>query len=394
MGLKKLARVFRILRLCSLLIGATPAHAMPKLQTYSVELLGYVGDGLKVEVTLPCGGTFFGLVAATDTRASTLKLAAAVAQDSIVCTSLPEPTEILVDYLAVSRFKTITAMNVAEGQRLTVDRIDDLSGQGGQGRLTAVYEPRCGRDMGTLIHRAGATRLELAFVETHGSGVQEPCSPVTRTRKISVLDAGSQFTVAALRDKPKSLGRAYSLELAAVRPGSLKRLPGGGLSVAYQRACNEAPVGVVLGAPSDGNGREVVRYGVLVARFYNVPCHEPAAGWAALTEPDLALPAELGAIALAATDDGVTELSVRQPTRLVRGAGEVEVGYLGGCGEAFGVYSHDRRGALAVGVLSGGSGSKQCKKPVSEVSLAQPYVASSVPPGELYPMKLKGAGTL
>ena len=57
---------------------------------------------------------------------------------------------------------------------------------------------------------------------------------------------------------------------------------------------------------------------------------------------------------------------------------------LGGCDEAWGVYSHDERGALAAGVLVRG----ECKKAGGEVSLSQPYIATR---GALYPLKLRGA---
>src|SRR4051812_10957009 len=111
MGLQGYARLAACL-LASVLF-ATPGAAFPKLLIHPVELKGYEGNGtaLRLSIEMPCGGTFYGLV----TRAAkkgVLEVAAAVAQDSIVCTSLPDPTEVVVDYLATTGFKVIEPMLV------------------------------------------------------------------------------------------------------------------------------------------------------------------------------------------------------------------------------------------------------------------------------------------
>src|SRR5687768_10062005 len=83
--------------LTTLALGSE-ASAFPKLQIHAVDLIGYEGTALRLSIELPCGSTFYGLV----TRAAkpgTLEVAAAVAQDNIVCTSMPQPTTFLVDYL-------------------------------------------------------------------------------------------------------------------------------------------------------------------------------------------------------------------------------------------------------------------------------------------------------
>src|SRR5262245_27326909 len=107
----------------SLLVGSQASLAIPKLQLHPVALLGYVGNDLRLGVELPCGGTFYGLVTRAATK-GTLEVAAAVAQDNIVCTSMPRPFEVVVDYLATTGFKAIAPLPVDPSQnRLLVARV-------------------------------------------------------------------------------------------------------------------------------------------------------------------------------------------------------------------------------------------------------------------------------
>src|SRR5690606_37278821 len=104
---------------------------------------------------------------------------------------------------------TIEPMTVSlSNPRLLVARISDLSlvQAGEDASLSAVYEPRCGRDVGTLIRKVGKGRLELAFVETPaGMPAMDGCESRQKKRVITALDTGARFKVAALKDKPKSL---------------------------------------------------------------------------------------------------------------------------------------------------------------------------------------------
>jgi hypothetical protein len=382
-------------------VVAPRAYSLPKLHIQPVELVGYAGEALRLSVELPCGSRFFGLVTKADQKSGTLKLAAAVELDSIVCTAMPESAELRIDYLATRGFKTIEAMDVDDGMRILVARISDLRVSGGgdaPSKLTAVYEPRCGRDFGTLIHRVGKDRLELAFVEKAGTAAtKEDCRPGQKLRAVTALDMRARFKVAPLRDKPKNLSRAFTVRLAEVKPGSLRRGAEGGVSLTYNRACNEAPLGVVLSAPRRTRAETSIlttaRVGVLVAHYDNFACDTgKAAGWTEISEPGLTLPALMRVKILAATadDDG---LRLHAPARIARRGREVRMTYLAGCDDAFGVYARDWRGALTVGVLTRGAaarGGSRCKKTDGEVSLSQPYIADSVPAGELYPMQLKG----
>lgn len=395
----------RLVRACALVLGslaAGKALALPKLQIHPVELMGYVGKSVKLSVELPCGGEYYGLVASADKKGH-LKVAAAVQQDSIVCTSLPESVEVLVDYLAITRFKTIEPMKVDEGgnPRLLVARISDLRlvQAGEDSNLSAVYEPRCGRDVGTLIRKVGKGRLELAFVESPaGMPSMDGCESRQKQRVITALDTAAPFKVAALKDKPKSLSRAFRLKLAPLAKNGVRANPGvaGGLSLTYQRKCNEAPVGIVLGAPQKAkDGKPTVKVGVLVAEYYNFPCaatnRGKDGGFATISDRDLTLP--VGARVVAAKAAG--ELALLQPTKIrhTNGKGVIVSANASCKEEAEAVYTRDARGALSVGVLTGAVemqlGGAPCKDGRGELSLTQPYVMPRVKAGQLFGMRLK-----
>ncbi len=390
-------------RVCALVLGslaAGKALALPKLQLRPVELMGYVGKSVKLSVDLPCGGEYYGLVASVGKQGH-LKVAAAVVQDSIVCTSTSEPVELLVDYLAITRFKTIEPMAVDEGNpRLLIARISDLRlvQAGEDANLAAVYEPRCGRDLGTLIRKVGKSRLEIAFVESPaGMPSVDGCESRQKKRVITALDTAASFKVAALKDKPKSLSRAFRLKLAPLAPNGVRAAPAtSGLSVSYQRKCNQAPVGIVLGAPLRGkDGKPAVKVGVLVAEYYNFPCAAAQTGkdggTATLSDRDLTLP--VGARVLAMKSKG--ELTVLQPTKIrhTNGNGVVISANASCRDEAAAIYTRDARGALTVGVLSGAVeatlGGATCKDGSAELLLSQPFVASRVKAGQLFGMRLK-----
>jgi hypothetical protein len=224
------------------------------------------------------------------------------------------------------------------------------------------------------------------------------CSSRLKSRTITALDIKPKRKIRALRDRPASLGRAFELGLAPVARGSARALAKGGLEVAYARACNEAPVGLVLGAPRRRDGRTSVTVGVLVARYLNYVCDgsDKRAVHETLVETGLALPANADVATLAATDldrldkDG-DDLVLHTPLRIVRKDRSIEIAHAAPCGaETYAVYGRDGRGELAVGVLTLANGSSPCKSRHGEVSLSQPYVAPGAILGQLAAMRLKG----
>ena len=105
--------------------SAEAAAAFPKLQMQPIELVGYVGKAIRIAVTVPCGGEFYGIIASTNEKKKSMALAAAVSQDSIVCTSMPSQKEVVIDYLDVTGFKTIEPMTVGSNPRISIARISE-----------------------------------------------------------------------------------------------------------------------------------------------------------------------------------------------------------------------------------------------------------------------------
>lgn len=389
---------FAALVLCTFALQAGAAQAFPRLQLHPVELVGYKGNDLRLRVELPCGSTFYGLIARTAAKGR-LEVAAAVAQESIVCTLLPKPVEIVADYLATTGFDVISPMAVDPAKtRIQIAKIQDLRIMGREGsrtKLTAVYEPRCGQAVGTLVRQTEVGRLEIAVAERPQGMAVGGCTARPRSRSITALDVKPKVRVSALRDKPSSLGRAFELRLAEVRPQAV-RAGQSGITVSYKRACNEAPVGLVLGAPS----KTTVQVGMLVAHYYNYPCGAgaPESSWGEHSDSDLAIPAGSALVAIS-PETSSASLTLATPLKMVRRGAELEVGHLSMCaGNVFAVYGRDGRGALSVGVLTlaGESvltGASSCKMGSGKVSLTQPFIAKSVKQGELAAMRLKGSAT-
>lgn len=381
----------KVVRLCLSLfcwVHVPKAQAAPKLHLEPVELVGYAGDAVRVAIELPCGSRFFGLVAKGSTNGRTLFLAAAVQRRPVLCTGMPERVELKVDYLPVRSFQAIRPMPVQVATRINLARIDDIrvANHGDKDRIAAVYSPQCGRDLGTLIHRSGQDKLEISFAE-QAAPTSGTCLAVRKTRAIPELNPGPKMQLGLLAEGAASMARRYSLRMAPISPGTL-RSSEHGLTFSYLRACNEAPVGVALESDRETSTPRV-GVGMIVARYENIRCDGRVN--ASVQEASLHLPE---GVMISPMDEGELgdEARVVAPSRLVRGSGdrtaELQVGYLANCGAApKAVYARDRQGNLAVGLLMHGGSS--CKTSPSEVSLVQPYLASSVLTASIFPMRLK-----
>jgi hypothetical protein len=387
--MRRVFSVFWALGLLLPLLLPTPALAA-RLHLEPIEILGYEGDKLRLSVELTCGSSFYGLLASLDDE-STLRLAAVVEQGAIVCTSFPEARELVVDFLATRGVTQIAPMEVDERRsRVTIAPITAIKTtprKNGVSRLKVAYEPRCGKALGTIIRRAGPQRLEIGMAERpYELAELTSCQARSRIALIKSLSLTPGTRVTSLRRAPRSsLSRAYELRLAPIKTGSIQRLePFGGVSVTFKRACNEAPVGIVL----DGDATEP-RVGVVVARYPNYRCPKgaKASEWSSLMNYDLKLPEQ---VRLTAIPSGDATLQIALPARYARTAPGLDVRYVGGCSRALGVvYAHDGKGKLALGIVSRQAASS-CNGTPAEVSLPQPFIGEHVLTQDLAPLKLKG----
>jgi hypothetical protein len=386
-----------------LALGPTPAAAatkLPRLSLHPVQVMGYVGESLHLRVEVGCGAELYGVIA-SEAPGGRLQLAAALDQGSIVCTSVPTPRDFMIDFLATRGFKTIEPMPVAEvPARLMVapiSRLKQLKTLNKRARLDALYQPRCGHVVGTLLRpsptKSSPRELQLAVVERQAQGTVASgrCKTAQRTLRVSVLEPTARYRVVGLRVPAKTdLKRAYELRLARTHDGSLRVGEHGGIQIRFDHACNEAPIGVVLG--NDRGPGAPLGIGIVVARHLNVKCGGKVSTktW---REPDLSLPAGRIVTQLERThDDG--NLIIMTPSEIgtKRQAGKraVSLSYAPRCGTTLGaIYARDQLGKLSAGALVSG-GAYECKKPNAEVSLTQAYVARRVRLADLNPLRLRG----
>lgn len=385
---------------------ADVAAAFPKLQMQPVELLGYAGKSLRVAVTVPCGGEFYGIIASTNDKRKTMALAAAVSVDSIICTSMPSLQEVVVDYLDVTGFKSIEPMTIGGGSpRLSVARISDLKiarSKTQSDRLKVVYEPRCGRTVGALIRSTQPDRIEVAMVERPASSMQRSgCEREPTEREITAIDMTAKKRVAILRDRVESLTRLYTLKMAPISVKSIKTGKNGGLAFKYKRKCNEAPLGAVVSDQKNLDGKKAVRLGMLIANYYNIPCagNFAVSEWTDFKDSTVLIPKD---VTIRLMDPNMmTGLAVKAPTRIVsrtsksgQGRRQVVLKHSAACGEVIGgVYSRDHKGGLSVGILTQGQflSSNACKNESGEVSLSQPFFIGHQRMETLYRLRLKGS---
>ena len=381
-------RVFLVLYALALILPL-PALAA-RLQLEPVEIIGYQGDRLRLSVAIDCGVAYYGLLARVD-RQRTLHLAAVVEQRSIVCTSLPEAREIVIDYLATRGVATITTLEIDDRRRriqlAPITTIKTGRERAGVTPLSIGYEARCRSAFGTVVRAINSRHLEIGLAERHtNSSTSARCSTSSRIEEINSLLIKPGTSVRSLgRSSNTSLHRSHELRTAPIRPGSIRSLGSfGGVSVVYKRRCNEAPVGIVVKSSSSQP-----ELGVVVAHYrnYRCPIGNRTTEWVSLTNYDLHLP---GHLELAALPAAAIPLQITTPARYRRQPSGLSLRYIDTCSQILGVlYTQDAKGKLAVGVVSPVAASS-CKGQTTEVSLLQPFVGKHVLTQDLAPLKLKG----
>ncbi len=383
--------------------SAESAAAFPKLQMQPIELVGYVGKAIRIAVTIPCGGEFYGIIAATNERKKTMALAAAVSQDSIVCTSMPSQREVVIDYLDVTGFKSIEPMTIGNNPRISIARISDLKmvrSKTSGNRLKAVYEPKCGRSIGTLIHQSENQLLEIAMVEKPRTGeVSGSCSSESAEKVITAIDTSVRKKVGALQSNVKSLSRQYDLKLVPISSKGIKSGKNGGVSFSYRKGCNDAPVGVVVSGEKNIRGQKTALLGMLVANYYNIPCVGKLAKHTLAEHTDSSILIPSGTKIALFNPAELNALVVKAPTRITKegktGRKTIVLKHGASCNQVIGgVYSRDAQGGISVGILTQGDDtSAACKATSTDVSLSQPYFIGHQRMESLYPLRLKGQST-
>lgn len=354
-----------LVRLCvglCALGGASLGHGAPQVFLHPVELMGYEGSDLRVKIEVPCGGVFFGLIA-REGRENALELAAAVQQDAIVCTGVPEPLSLRVGFLDVHRFSSISSLATGAPKKLDIRPLASLHlGSVGTQGATLIASSRggCGQILGAVLRPSGSGLLYvgLADLARRSGAADRGCSPSIKQSKIRVVALGALKHLRPLQSAARSLMRQYELRLAPVDMALLKE-PVGALQLRYFRACQEAPIGIVTRRQRARAGRPAtVQVGVLVARYFNAPCHGERQGeWTSMEGGDLALDKGTSLVGIPPLRPDES-LVFQTPVAIERGPGDdlrsVKVAHTVECTtEAhYLIHTRTRRDQAAVGILT------------------------------------------
>jgi hypothetical protein len=138
---------------------------------------------------------------------------------------------------------------------------------------------------------------------------------------------------------------------------------------------------------------------MLVAHYSNMDCDagQAAEAWTAYATQDVSLPRDWRARLMPPTkiSDNLVLQSPLEMAKLTKNKKRgLFVDFIRGCDLTMGaVYARSMwarsESVLAVGVLSRKAGN-QCKKPVSQASLFQPFVSQGVAVTDMFPLKIRG----
>ena len=403
-------RLVRLGLIVCALLGASSSFAGPQVFLHPVEIVGYEGQDLRLKVLVPCGGELYGIIA-HEGPSRELQLAAAVRQNPIICTGVPEPLSIKVGFLDVHRFDSIAALTTGAPKRIDVKPLESLSlGSLDESGATLVASSKgtCGLSLGVLLKpsQEGVLYVGLAgLMRRPGAAVKggdRQCATRVKETQIHALSPTVVKRVRPLETNHSHVSRQYELRLASVDLASF-RVNGDKIHVRYFRACREAPVGLVskrYGSKS-GNGQKF-EVGVLLAHYFNAPCSGAAQGeWAELEVPNLpSIHGESLRPVPALKDDErvwLRALASQDPEGRLKAEGQnaVKVAYNSGCVDNgdYLITATTRTGHTAVGVLGRSSAripldTVRTAKRCSTLNQEKKWTLVTSEPGNVYALQL------
>jgi hypothetical protein len=353
----------RLVRLClvmSSFFWAHLAHGSFQLLLHPIELVGYEGAALQLKIAPPCGGTFFGLIA-REAQGNTLELAAVMRQDAIVCTAVPQPLILKVQYLDLHRFESVAAMITGSPKRVEIRSLESLhaGASGPEGvDLIASSQGACGRPLGTILHVSKDGALEVGLVDLVRRapiGSVSSCPVGLKHSKIRVLTSSVIKRVRPLLTTRGKITRQFELRLAPTRLAGLNSDKPNNIN--YFRSCQDAPIGVITKHNKGKKG--VFEVGVLVARYFNAPCTGLAQGeWATLSMDHVWIPEGMSVIPASdlRADEQLqleTVLAIEEQNSKNQGHQILKIAHSANCGQdsTYVVHARDHQGQVALGLL-------------------------------------------
>lgn len=375
-----------------LCVWAPNALAAQKLKIAEVELTGYVGQDLKIAYDLPCGATFYGVVAKEESS-KRLRLGVAYLMGDVRCISLPAREETVLNFINTTGYDSISPLKTSSVRsRFVQNKMIDVRVVRSKKnpKLQLISEPSCGVDLGTLIRQTGSHKLELARLEKlTARQYRAGCPKTQQIKDVKAIRITKNLSVGIIPKKVRDLDRSFSLHLSQIRDGSVKRLKKRGVALSYLRKCNEAPVGVVMDRKIQ-NGKPSLKVGMLVARYFNMKCKEPDA-WTPYTNTTVVMGKKIQPTLM---KKGSNSFSLVSPTAFSRQGKRrrsgVSIDYIDSCSSLKGVVYTGSKSRSHLGVLTAAH-KGSCSKKVAEVSLFQPFLSKRVLLKNLRPLHLMGS---
>ncbi len=386
----------------ALLFTASLSFAAPDtIQVKAVEWIETNGEDINVSYRIPCGAKFLGY--AISGTARLLQIGVAYRTGATKCLGIGAVTSEQLSWLKVpgsGLVKSVKTFNPrVKWQIKPMTNVQVLPYKSSQARLRAVVPGGCRSFYVTLVRHKDDKKVEVASLVAENISFKanqaSKCQHSDEAKIIPAVSLDKEAEVSTLRRGRKALHKAYSLRLTTIRSKSVRRIPGGGVSFTYQRACNEAPIGAVLRKIPNGKSGFKVGVGMLVARYYNLEClsGEPRKLWSKFSDRSIRLPLSSRVVRLKSIPTS-EKIIVRQPgiSDLLQGQRKLGLilDYHKSCKARVGVvYSKDLYGQLAVGVVER-QGDKTCNPSPNKVSLYQPFLTHNGARKAAYPLTLNG----
>ena len=385
--------------IAGLFFTSTSQAAAPEYEVLPVQLVKITHDSVSVSFSLPCGNRFEGFLLRWE-GAQHLKVGLVTSVGEVLCAGFPQVMQKDIKSIDTGKLQSVVSITDVDvrDQFKVIAPLDIRklagAGAGKLSRIQMIYETRCGLFEGFVYRETEAGKVEIAIAERLSHDAEDK-SCAFHQEVVSMTAPRSASESEEAQILPISLSKVnirkdFELSLAPIVPSTLKSDAKEGIKLEYTRNCRQAPVGLVLSSPKGPKDRRVVVVGMVVAEFYNIDCDVKAAPVReSFADAALQLPADY--LPEVYASEVVENFTLKQPTQYATDSQvSSSFDYLQGCGKIYGaVYSRDKNGDLAVGVLEAREDSN-CRRPAREVTLSQPYFTQRGLQVVVFPMKIKG----
>lgn len=400
----QLVKIFFKTLLTVSLAWLVPITASVLAQTVKITAISGIGAAngeVQARFQLPCGAKFLGVVARR--RGGLIELGVAYQNELLRCAQIPEMKSVGLPWVnerQVASLRPLAAVGRKGTWRTAPALLLSSKTSAGSPSLDLVYTSSCSQYGLPLFSAKGDRIVGVGALEYFPGPRPSECRAVEKRIHLGVIGSsklGLEYQV--IGPDKANLRRSHSIYLAKILEKGIHRIPGQGITVSYNRRCNEVPVGLVLSPVRLVNGLRHAQVGVVVSRFHHRACDIGSGGdeVATLTIPLLEFSGEIRlspfdlAVAGSAIRLRVPAISDLMVEGQQRG---IALDYVEACSEVLGAVYHFRYGeSLAVGVLERPSLVGTCPSGARQVSLPQPYLDGVAAKGALpiVPMRVLGS---